>query len=154
VVRADACALPYRPGSFGAVVAMQLLEHLFCADGFLRRVRSVLRSPGALLISTPNRETFSPAGQPNPFHVYEYTAEELEALLGVHFQRVRVAGLHGGPLLRAADRLAGGSLQHRLMAAPFGDLPPPVRTMVRAIRSRHFRAGPAAGSLDLLAIAE
>jgi SAM-dependent methyltransferase len=152
-VRADACALPFRAGVFRATLAMQVAEHLFCADGFVRRVGEILRPGGVLLLSTPNRETFSPDGEISAFHVYEYTAEELEALLRVHFDEVHVAGLHHGALLRAADRAAGGSLQHSLMATPFDELPARVRTLVRSVRRRHFRVGPPAGSLDLLATA-
>jgi SAM-dependent methyltransferase len=154
VVRADACALPFRPETFDAVTAMQVMEHLFCADAFLRQVKSLLRPGGALLLSTPNRDTFSPDSPPNAFHVYEYTAEELEALLRVHFQRVAVAGLREGGVLRRLQRVVGGSLQHLLMAAPFEELPRRVRTVARATRAGWFHSGPAVGSLDLLAIAE
>jgi SAM-dependent methyltransferase len=153
VVRADACALPCRPRSHDAVLAMQVLEHLFCADAFLRQVREVLRPEGVLLISTPNRETFSPAGEPNAFHVYEYTADELEALLRLHFDEVQMAGLHHGAMLRAADRAAGDSLQHRLMTSPFDQLPRRIQTLARSVRSRHFRVEGPTGSLDLLATA-
>jgi SAM-dependent methyltransferase len=154
VIRGDACAIPCGPDTFEAVVAMQVLEHLFCADGFLRGVKTLLRPGGAFLVSTPNRETFSPDGQPNAFHVYEYTAEELEALLRVHFGRVTVGGIHHGTVLRALERASGGSLQHRMMATPFRDLPPPIRAAARRARAGWFRAGPARGSLDLLAMAQ
>src|SRR6266550_4049208 len=98
-----------------------------------RGARTILGPGGALLLSTPNRETLSRTGEQNAFHVYEYTAEELEALMRVHFQRVRLAGLHHGAVLRAADRTAGGSLQHRLISTPFDELPARLRILARAV---------------------
>ena len=154
VVRADACVLPYWPSSFDAVVAMQVLEHFFCADRFLRQVRALLRPGGVALLSTPNRPTFSPDGEPSPFHVYEYTAEELEGLLGVHFSKVSVAGLHEGPWLRTAQRTFAGSLAQRLASGRYAGLPRGVRMVARAVRAGAFRPGPADGSLDLLATVE
>jgi SAM-dependent methyltransferase len=153
VIRGDACHLPFRPGSFDAVIALQVLEHLVCADRFVGRSRELLRPGGKLILTTPNRETFSPSGEPNPFHVYEYRAEELEGLLRVHFEDVQVLGVRRGVRLRLLDVLSGGSLQHRLMGTSFDELPTLLRAAVRRIQAAHFRVGRAAGSLDLLAVA-
>jgi SAM-dependent methyltransferase len=150
VVRADACSLPHRAEAFDTIVALQVLEHLFCADRFLRRARELLRPGGRLVLSTPNRETFSPDGAPNDFHVYEYTAEELEAILRVHFDNVSVAGLHHGWKLAAIDRLARTPIQQRLMRTAYPELPRRLRLALRSVRARDFRAGRAEGSLDLL----
>jgi SAM-dependent methyltransferase len=152
-VQADACHVPFRAASFDAVVALQLLEHLVCADRFIRRCRELLRPGGVLVLTTPNRATFSPTGVLNPFHAYEYTADELEGLLRVHFDEVRVRGIRAGPTLRLLDLVSGGSLQHRLMAKGYDGLPAVMRVAVRSIRARHFRAGRANGALDLLAVA-
>jgi 2-polyprenyl-3-methyl-5-hydroxy-6-metoxy-1,4-benzoquinol methylase len=151
VVRADACSLPCRAGVFDAIVALQVLEHLFCADGFLRQARELLRPGGTLVLSTPNRETFSPDGEPNDFHVYEYTAEELEAILRVHFDDVTVGGLHHGSKLAALERLTRTPIQQRLMRTPYPELPRSLRLALRSVWARDFRAGRAEGSLDLLA---
>ncbi|MDP9343210.1 MAG: class I SAM-dependent methyltransferase [Actinomycetota bacterium] len=153
VLRADACRLPFRPGSFSAVVAFQILEHLYCPGEFVETAGVLLRPGGVLLVATPNRET-SDDGNPNPFHVHEYTGGELGGLLGARFERVRLGGIHAGPLLRALDRPAGGSLQHRLARTPFAELPPGLRLAARAVRAGHFQLGQPSGSLDLLAVAE
>jgi 2-polyprenyl-3-methyl-5-hydroxy-6-metoxy-1,4-benzoquinol methylase len=151
VVRADACSLPYRGGTFDAIVALQVLEHLFCADGFLRRARELLKAGGTLVLSTPNRETFSPNGVPNDFHAYEYTAEELEAILRVHFDNITVGGLHHGTKLAALDRLTRTPIQQRLMRTPYAELPRSLRLALHSVRAHDFRVGPPEGSLDLLA---
>ena len=152
VIRADACSLPYRAGTFDAVVAMQVLEHLVCPGRFLARARELLVPGGRLILSTPNRTTFSPDGHPNAFHVHEYTADELRGLLRERFRDVSVAGVHVGPGLAALERHLGSSLQHRL-TDPYRDLQHRLRLALRAVRARHFVIGPAEGSLDLLATA-
>jgi SAM-dependent methyltransferase len=153
VVRADACRLPFRAGSFDTVVAMQVLEHLWCPEEFVARTREILRPGGSFILSTPNRATFSPQGLRNPFHTHEYTAGELHALLASSYEIVRMRGLRHGVYLRSLDVLAAGSLQHLLMDTAFGEVPPKLRTGVRMTRADHFAIGDAEGSLDLVAIA-
>jgi SAM-dependent methyltransferase len=153
VLRADACRIPFRPSSFDAVVAMQVLEHLWCPERFVEQVRDALKPSGTFLLSTPNRETFSPDGTLNPFHTHEYTADELERLLRASFERVELLGVHSGKYLRSLDILAAGSLQHLLMGTAFEDLPSKISTGIRLVRADHFVVGPAKGSLDLLAVA-
>jgi SAM-dependent methyltransferase len=153
LIRGDACHLPFRPGSFDVVVALQTLEHLVCADRFIAQSRELLRPGGVLILTTPNRETFSPSGVVNPFHVYEYTADELEGLLRVHFERLTIRGIHAGARLRLLDLVSRGTVQHRLMATPYEQLPARLRRALERITARHFRLGRARGSLDLLAVA-
>src|SRR5439155_11862322 len=71
-------------------------------------------------------------------------------LLGVHFSKVSVAGLHDGPWLRTAQRTFAGSLAQRLASGRYAGLPRGVRMVARAVRAGAFRPGPADGSLDLL----
>src|SRR5437763_382566 len=94
-LRADACRLPFRPSSVHTVLAMQVLEHLRCPERFVEEARAVVEPGGALVLSTPNRETFSPRGTVNPFHTHEYTASELRTLLGRAFATVEVLGVRG-----------------------------------------------------------
>lgn len=151
VIRGDVCALPFAAASFEAVVALQLIEHLYCADRFLASVRRILRPEGLLVLSTPNRDTSPP--DPNPFHVYEYTSEELVALLRLHFDRVTMLGVRHRSRLRRLDRQAGGSLPNILLRTPFGELPRRLRRGVERTRARHFEIGRVAGPLDLMAVA-
>ena len=46
--------LPFAPASFDAVVCGDLIEHLRDPQGFLERVRPLLRPDGRLVLSTPN----------------------------------------------------------------------------------------------------
>jgi O-antigen biosynthesis protein len=46
--------LPFEPGTFDAVVCGDLIEHLRDPQGFLVRVRPLLRPGGRLVLSTPN----------------------------------------------------------------------------------------------------
>jgi SAM-dependent methyltransferase len=153
VIRADACRLPFKPGAFGGVLAMQVLEHLWCPEDFVVAVRDLLLPGGSLVLTTPNRSTFSPDGVRNPFHAHEYTAEELRALLGRSFRNVELLGVRPGLYLRSLDVLAEGSLQHLLMRTPYEELPSKLRTGIGMVRPGHFTVGEAEGSLDLLAIA-
>lgn len=111
--RANLVALPVRDGVVDTVVSLQVLEHLWDQGLFLRECRRVLTPGGALLLSTPNRITFSPGRDTplNPFHTREVSAAEVAALLvEAGFVDVVVLGLHHGPRLRALDAAHGGSL--------------------------------------------
>ncbi len=63
----------------------------------------VLRPAGVLMVSTPNRLTFSPGRDTpiNPFHTRELNAAEpTELLLEAGFAEVTMYGLFPGPPLR------------------------------------------------------
>lgn len=85
----DARRIPLADASVDLVVSFETLEHFVEHDLFLAEVKRVLRPGGALLVSTPERDTYSPADQPpNPFHARELTTGEFTALLSTHFAHV------------------------------------------------------------------
>ena len=89
----NATELPYPDDSFDAVVSFETLEHLEAQDRLLAEFRRVLRSDGFLLISSPDRKTYSDeTGYDNPYHVRELYRDEFEALLARHFPAFHLWG--------------------------------------------------------------
>ncbi len=79
----------FEDGSFGAVVAFEIIEHVQDQERVLDEVARVLGEDGILVVSTPDRRLYSEAtGQHNPFHERELTLEEFQELLGSHFPHV------------------------------------------------------------------
>ena len=88
----DACTLPLEDASFDVVVSFETLEHLHDQDKFLAEVRRVLRPGGLFIVSTPDRDIYSPVGTPpNPFHVHELTMSEFTCALRRRFAQVALA---------------------------------------------------------------
>jgi O-antigen biosynthesis protein len=92
-------------GSFGAVVAFEIIEHVREQDRVLAEVERVLDEDGLLVISTPERRAYGDArNEPNPFHVRELSLEEFLELLGSHFPHTAawgqrtITGSHLNPL--------------------------------------------------------
>lgn len=89
VLRLDGVA----DASIDLVVSFETLEHLADHDALLSAFARVLKPDGLLLVSTPDRHTYSElAGHRNPHHVRELYREEFEALLSRHFARHRLYG--------------------------------------------------------------
>lgn len=162
-VRGNLVALPVRDGGVETVVSLQVVEHLWDQARFLRECRRTLVPGGALLLSTPNRLTFSPGRDTplNPFHTRELSAAELACLLAkAGFVDVAVFGLHHGPRLRALDAAHGGSLVAAQTAAVLADTwSPALLHAVARVTTADFTvapdtpAHPLDASLDLVATA-
>ncbi len=153
--RADLLELPWPDGSFDAVVSLQVIEHLQRPREFVSEVARVLRPGGRLILSTPNRLTFSPDGIRNPFHTVEFAPAELRALLETALTVERLAGTFHGPRIALGERLARGSFPERLITTPVPEWPPRLRRAVARVTPRDFRIRHAhvERSLDLVAVA-
>lgn len=86
------------PGSFDAIVAVEVLEHVDEDDAFVRNVASVLRPGGTFVMTTPNGD-FLPV--PYPDHKRHYKRAELARLLGRHFRSADVSyAVNAGRLIK------------------------------------------------------
>ncbi|MCC3315068.1 class I SAM-dependent methyltransferase [Nocardia africana] len=170
MIQGNLADLPLEDASVDVVVNFQVIEHLWDQGRFLRECLRVLRPGGQLLISTPNRITFSPGRDTplNPFHTRELNAAELAELLErAGFRVDMMAGVHHGPALVALDEQWGGSfidaqIERALAGEPW---PAELTAAVAGVRTDDFELRPALGSavpawdpdidasLDLVAIA-
>lgn len=91
--QADCLQLPLDDASVDILVSFETLEHLADHDALMREFRRVLRPEGFLVISSPDRKTYSDdTGYVNPFHVRELYRPEFETLLARHFPAWRLFG--------------------------------------------------------------
>lgn len=85
----DATKLPVEDQSFDTLLSFETIEHIEDHDGFLREIKRSLRSEGLLIISSPDTDVYSAAGEPrNPFHVHELTKSNFVDLLQKQFRHV------------------------------------------------------------------
>lgn len=77
---------------FDVVTSFQVIEHVDNVHQYLKGIKQHLLPQGTVLISTPNRvnRLFRWQKPWNPFHVKEYTAEELKLVLEKHFEKVDI----------------------------------------------------------------
>ncbi|MEO6411609.1 MAG: class I SAM-dependent methyltransferase, partial [Pedococcus sp.] len=107
-LRGALTAAPLVTGVVDVTVSLQVLEHIWTPGDYVRELGRVTRPGGVVVLSTPNRVTFSPGlgrreRPSNLYHCREYDAEELACELGrwLPGAEVTVLGLgHGERLLR------------------------------------------------------
>jgi SAM-dependent methyltransferase len=159
VLRGNLAALPLRDAAFDVVANLQVIEHLWDQPGFVRECARVLRAGGRLLVTTPNRLTFSPGRDTplNPFHTREFAPDELRELLAAAgFAVPAMLGLRAGPRLSALDARHGGSIVDAQLAVPPDRWPDALRADVAGVRADDFTVSGVDidGCLDLVAVAE
>jgi 2-polyprenyl-3-methyl-5-hydroxy-6-metoxy-1,4-benzoquinol methylase len=160
-IRGNLAALPVASETVDAVATLQVIEHVWNHREFLSECRRVLRPGGLLLVTTPNRLTFSPSLEApvNPFHTKEFTAAELRELLTASgLDIAQVCGLHAGPRLVGLDERYGGSFVDAQLAASPDEWGGALRADVAGVRLDDFVVTPAAdrdvdASLDLVVLA-
>jgi SAM-dependent methyltransferase len=153
--------LPLPDGAVDVVVNFQVIEHLWDQGQFVAECSRVLRPGGALLMSTPNRITFSPGRDTpiNPFHTRELNAAELTELLeSAGFTLESMLGVYHGRRLAELDARHGGSIIDAQIARALADAPWPADLLadVASVTTNDFDLLDDRNidhSLDLVAIA-
>jgi SAM-dependent methyltransferase len=119
--RANLAALPVRTGAVDRLVSMQVIEHVWDHAQFVRECARVVTADATIVMTTPNRLTFSPGHERpvNPFHTHEFVADELTTL----FDRCGLAvdevlGVHRGQRLVDLDERHGSLVEAQLATAP------------------------------------
>jgi GT2 family glycosyltransferase/ubiquinone/menaquinone biosynthesis C-methylase UbiE len=93
-------SVPQPDNSFDVVTSFETIEHHGKHEEMLDEIKRVLKPGGTLIISSPNRLTYSDEpGYKNPFHVKELYYDEFYELLHRRFKSIRMFG----------QRLAAGS---------------------------------------------
>jgi SAM-dependent methyltransferase len=121
-------ALPLADNAVDVVVNFQVIEHLWDQPQFVSECLRVLRPSGLLMISTPNRITFSPGRDTpvNPFHIRELNAEELSDLVqSAGFAIESMQGVFHGTRLAGLDAKHGGSIIDAQISRALADAPWP-----------------------------
>lgn len=90
----DVTALAFPSETFDVVVCLEIFEHVTEYERLLVESRRVLKPSGRIIVSTPNKQVFSP-GQDrpiNPWHVREFSADEFVGILASYFRGLRLWG--------------------------------------------------------------
>jgi SAM-dependent methyltransferase len=113
--RADLAVLPFDDDSFDLITCFEVIEHVADQKRALEELRRVLRPDGVLFISSPNRGIY-PGG--NPWHLHEFTPDELRSELTERFANVRMFGQepHFSSLIADLDALGSGDGGDRIDA--------------------------------------
>lgn len=167
--------LPFDEGTFDCVISFQVIEHIEQDAAFVREVCRILRPGGRFIVTTPNAPMSLTR---NPWHVREYRAEELRALLQGPFAQVEMLGVSGNERVmeyyernresvRRIARFDVFDLQHRLprklLQIPYDllnrmnrrKLLHANRELTTAIRMEDYRIGPVdERCFDLFFVAE
>jgi 2-polyprenyl-3-methyl-5-hydroxy-6-metoxy-1,4-benzoquinol methylase len=114
----DACNTAFLDNTFDIVSSLEVMEHLKDHRKYLFEIKRVLKPAGILLLSTPNRIVSLKQGGSvtvNPYHIKEFTPQELQGLLGEYFSGVEIFGqdlkreikqeFHGRPLKNMLNRI-------------------------------------------------
>ncbi len=116
---------PYGDDQFDTIVSFQVIEHIKNDHLFLKEIHRMLKPGGTALLTTPNiKMTLSR----NPWHIREYTGDELANIAKNYFENVEMKGVAGSDRvmeyhdenresIKKFTRFDIFDLQHRLPSA-------------------------------------
>ncbi len=158
-VKGNLVMLPFQNNSFDTVVSLQVIEHIWEQERFVAECARVTRSLGRIVISTPNRLTFSPGlgrGEKplNPFHVNEFDPDELRTLMDATSVAQTMAGLKHGPRIQDWQK-QHGSLVKTQLAQPHTHWSDELAAFVASVSAEDFEVSDddVDQSLDLIIVA-
>jgi SAM-dependent methyltransferase len=108
----DVTGLSHDEASFDIVVCFEVIEHVPEPERVLDELHRVLRPGGLLVVSTPNRDVYTPG---NPYHLRELTPHELQAALSERFRSVRLFRQHTWIASGIVDDEAFAAADHRVL---------------------------------------
>lgn len=123
ILNANLDQWPLMDSSADVVVTMQVVEHLWNLKAFFAECRRVLKPGGLLIVTTPNRLTFSPGLQrgetpTNPFHVEEFDMDQLSGLISkAQFNEIQERGVHHDGALLDWESANGSIVNAQIQAA-------------------------------------
>jgi len=118
-VQGSAERIPVAADSIDLVVSFETLEHLHGQEAMVAEIARVIHDQGLAVISTPDRDIYSPGGvKHNEHHVKELDAEEFEDLLSSRFPFFRTFGQEF-QLFSMINELEGR--QHGAASVLYGD---------------------------------
>jgi SAM-dependent methyltransferase len=125
---ADGRKLPFGDRAFHSIVTLETLEHIDDDAAYVRELARVLHPDGTMVLSTPNRAYSEQQQRVNPYHVREYHAPELLALLQQRFRRTALFYQGFSARYEAAERSYAASIQSRKQRLPL-----PLRASIDAV---------------------
>ena len=83
--------------SFDTLISFQVIEHIKNDKLFIKEIHRILKPGGKALISTPN---ISMTLTRNPWHVREYTSQQLIDLASRNFKKIIMKGINGNDKIK------------------------------------------------------
>ena len=84
--------------SFDYVISFQVIEHIIKDNDYVKEVHRVLKPGGKFILTTPNKKMTLTR---NPWHIREYTIQELKDILLNQFSAVDAKGVFGNEKINA-----------------------------------------------------